>query len=297
MSKKRALGRGLDAILSSPDTDITSSDISGNYVVGAVAEIELEKIEANPFQPRSDFEEESLEELALSIRKQGIIQPVTVRKLGFDKYQLISGERRYRASKMAGQKTIPAYIRVANDEQMLEMALVENIQRENLNAIEIGISYQRLIDECKITQEQLSKRIGKNRSTITNYIRLLKLPAEVQIALSSNQITMGHARTLINVENTSTQLRILAKIIENNLSVREVEKLVKDLLNPLGKISVVTTTEMPEYAKEYMTRISKALNSNVQVKINKDGKGKLLIDFSSEEALYNIMLFMEKNNA
>lgn len=297
MSKKRALGRGLDAILSSPDTDITSSDISGNYVVGAVAEIELEKIEANPFQPRSDFEEESLEELALSIRKQGIIQPVTVRKLGFDKYQLISGERRYRASKMAGQKTIPAYIRVANDEQMLEMALVENIQRENLNAIEIGISYQRLIDECKITQEQLSKRIGKNRSTITNYIRLLKLPAEVQIALSSNQITMGHARTLINVENTSTQLRILAKIIENNLSVREVEKLVKDLLNPLGKISVVTTTEIPEYVKEYMTRISNALNSNVQVKINKDGKGKLLIDFSSEEALHDIMLFMEKNNA
>ena len=201
MSKKRALGRGLDAILSSPDTDITSSDISGNYVVGAVAEIELEKIEANPFQPRSDFEEESLEELALSIKKQGIIQPVTVRKLGFDKYQLISGERRYRASKMAGQKTIPAYIRVANDEQMLEMALVENIQRENLNAIEIAISYQRLIDECEITQEQLSNRIGKNRSTITNYIRLLKLPAEVQLALSSNQITMGHARALINIEN------------------------------------------------------------------------------------------------
>ena len=297
MSKKRALGRGLDAILSSPDTDITSSDISGNYVVGAVAEIELEKIEANPFQPRSDFEEESLEELALSIKKQGIIQPVTVRKLGFDKYQLISGERRYRASKMAGQKTIPAYIRVANDEQMLEMALVENIQRENLNAIEIAISYQRLIDECEITQEQLSNRIGKNRSTITNYIRLLKLPAEVQLALSSNQITMGHARALINIENTSTQLRVLAKMIENNLSVREVEKLVKDFLNPLGKMRRLTVAESPEQVREYTARISKALNSKVQVNINKDGKGKLLIDFSSEEALREIMLFIEKENA
>ena len=297
MTKKRALGRGLDAILSSPDTDITSSDISGNYVVGAVAELELSKIEANPFQPRTEFEELALQDLATSIKKQGIIQPITVRKLGFDSYQLISGERRYRASKMAGLSSIPAYIRVANDEQMLEMALVENIQRENLNAIEIGISYQRLIDECKITQDELSKRVGKNRSTITNYIRLLKLPAEVQIAISSNQISMGHARALINIENTSAQLKILEKIILNNLSVREVEKLVKELLNPLGKLkekpSITNTPEILEYS----ARIGRVLGRRVQAKASREGKGKLLIDFSSEEDLRKMMLLIEKDHA
>jgi len=297
MSKKRALGRGLDAILSSPDTDITSSDISGNYVVGAVAELELVKIEANPFQPRTEFEELALQELSISIKKQGIIQPLTVRKLGFDKYQLISGERRYRASKLAGLKTVPTYIRVANDEQMLEMALVENIQRENLNAVEIGISYQRLIDECKITQEELSKRIGKNRSTITNYIRLLKLPVEVQIALRSNQITMGHARALINVENTSSQLKILEKIILNNLSVREVEKLVKELLNPLAKLKGKTVNEKTPAMIEYSNKIGLLIGHQVQVKAGQNGRGKLLIDFSSEEELRKIMLNIEKLNA
>ncbi|NOR88303.1 MAG: ParB/RepB/Spo0J family partition protein [Bacteroidales bacterium] len=297
MSKKRALGRGLDAILSSPDTDITSSDISGNYVVGAVAELDLTKIEANPFQPRSEFEELALDELATSIKKQGIIQPITVRKLGFDKYQLISGERRYRASKLAGLKTIPAYIRVANDEQMLEMALVENIQRENLNAIEIGISYQRLIDECEITQDELSKRVGKNRSTITNYIRLLKLPAELQIALRSNQISMGHARALINIENTSAQLKILEKIIINRLSVREVEKLVKDLLNPLAKLKGKMSSTHSPILVEYSDRIAGILDSKVVVKANQDGKGKLQIDFSSEDELYRIMSIIENNNA
>jgi len=297
MSKKRALGRGLDAILSSPDTDITSTDISGNYVVGAVAELELSKIEENPFQPRSEFDELALDELSSSIKKQGIIQPVTVRKLGFDKYQLISGERRFRASKLAGLKTIPAYIRVANDEQMLEMALVENIQRENLNAIEIGISYQRLIDECNITQEELSKRVGKNRSTITNYIRLLKLPAELQIALRSNQISMGHARALINVENTEAQLKILERIIEGNLSVREVEKMVKELLNPLAKLKEKRLPKETPAMIEYKTRIGKVLGNKVQLKAGQEGKGKLMIDFTSEEDLRKIMLIIESYNA
>lgn len=297
MTKKRALGRGLDAILSSPDTDITSSDISGNYVVGAVAELELHKIENNPFQPRSEFEELALEELAASIKKQGIIQPITVRKLGFDRYQLISGERRFRASKLAGLKTIPAYIRVANDEQMLEMALVENIQRENLNAIEIGISYQRLMDECQITQDELSKRVGKNRTTIANYIRLLKLPAELQLALRSHQISMGHARALINVENTVSQLKILEKIIERNLSVREVEKLVKDLLNPLGDLKSSMSYEATPAMIEYSNRISSMLGKSINLKAGKDGKGKLSIEFSSEEDLRKLMLIISNDHA
>ncbi len=296
MSKKRALGRGLDAILSSPDTDITSEDISGNYVAGAVAELELDKIETNPFQPRTEFEELALEELAVSIKKQGIIQPITVRKLGFDSYQLISGERRYRASKIAGLKTIPSYIRVANDEQMLEMALVENIQRENLNAVEIGISYQRLMDECDITQDELSKRVGKNRSTITNYIRLLKLPVEVQIAIRSNQIAMGHARALINVENITTQLKILEKIIIHQLSVREVEKMVKDLLNPLAKLKDKVNFEKSPAMIEYSSRIALAIGYDVQVKAGQNGKGKLLIDFASEEELRKMMLIIESIN-
>lgn len=297
MSKKRALGRGLDAILSSPDTDITSSDISGNYVVGAVAELELSKIETNPFQPRSEFEELALEELAISIKKQGIIQPITVRKLGFDKYQLISGERRFRASKNAGLTTIAAYIRVANDEQMLEMALVENIQRENLNSIEIGISYQRLLDECQITQEELSKRVGKNRSTITNYIRLLKLPAEVQLALRSNQISMGHARALINIDNIGSQLEILEKIIAQGLSVRAVEKLVKEVLNPLAKLNEKGTQESTPAMVEYSNRISQVLGRDIQLKPGKKGKGKILIDFDSEEELRNLMLIISGEDA
>ncbi len=182
--KKKALGRGLDAILSSPETDITSTDISGGFVAGAIAEIAISKIEVNPFQPRTDFDQMELRELAESIKVQGVIQPVTVRKLGFDKYQLIAGERRLRASQMAGLEQIPAFIRVANDEQMLELALIENIHRKDLNAIEVAISYKRLIEECDLTQEKLSDRLGRNRSTITNYLRLLKLPPKVQIALA-----------------------------------------------------------------------------------------------------------------
>ncbi|MDZ7740239.1 MAG: ParB/RepB/Spo0J family partition protein [Bacteroidota bacterium] len=234
-NKKRALGKGLAAILASPDTDITSKDISGNYVVGAIANIKIHQIESNPFQPRSEFDEESLQELSDSIAEQGIIQPITVRKLGYEKFQLISGERRLKASKLAGMEEIPTYIRVANDEQMLEMALVENIHRENLNAIEIAISYQRLIEECNLTHEKLSERVGKNRTTVTNYLRLLKLSPEVQLALRNNEISMGHARSLINLNDNDAQREAIEIILEEDLSVRETENLVRSLKTPEKK--------------------------------------------------------------
>jgi ParB family transcriptional regulator, chromosome partitioning protein len=228
-AKKAALGRGLSALLETPETEITERDVdAGRYVAGAVASISIKHIEANPFQPRRDFEAEALQELAESITRQGIIQPVTVRKLESGRYQLISGERRLRAAQMAGLQTIPAFIRIARDNQMLEMALVENIQRENLNPIEVAISYQRLMDECSLTQEKLSEQVGKKRATIANYVRLLKLPAEIQVALRDDQITMGHARALIGVENKDLQLSILAQITENGLSVRDVEEMTRE---------------------------------------------------------------------
>ena len=198
-------------------------------MVGAIANIPLEKIDANPFQPRNKFEEDTLNELAASIKEQGIIQPITVRKMGYDQYQLISGERRLRAAKIAGLTHVPTYIRVANDQQMLEMALIENIHREDLNSLDIAISYQRLIEECKLTNELLSERIGKDRSTIVNYIRLLKLPPQVQLALRDNKISMGHASAIINFEDVDLQLQLLKSIISNNLSVRDVERIVKEL--------------------------------------------------------------------
>lgn len=294
MSKKRALGRGLDAILSSPDTDITSDDISGNYVVGAVAELQIDQVETNPFQPRADFDEEALLALSVSIKKQGIIQPITVRKLGFERYQLISGERRYRASKLAGLPLIPAYIRVANDEQMLEMALVENIQRENLNAIEIAISYQRLLDECNITQEELSKRIGKDRSTITNYVRLLKLPAELQIALRTQQISMGHARALVNIGEPLLQLQMLEKIIVNGLSVREVERMAKEMVP--SKTGKKTPAALAPQYQSYEKRLNTYLGEKVKLQVGKNGKGKILIPFASEEALQRILSQIDKQS-
>ncbi|MCB0804241.1 MAG: ParB/RepB/Spo0J family partition protein [Bacteroidales bacterium] len=282
-TKKSALGRGLSAILESPETDITSKDISGNYVVGAIANIALEKIEANPFQPREHFEETSLRELAASIDEQGVIQPVTVRKLGFDKYQLIAGERRFKAAKLSGLKEIPCFIRVANDEQMLEMALIENIHRRDLNAVEIAISYQRLLEECKITQEKLSERIGKDRSTITNYIRLLKLPPEIQIALREEKISMGHARCLINVEEQDFQLAILEEIINRNLSVRETENIVKEKKISKQKKSDKRSDNLPEKHSEIVTGLKKYLDTRVAIRRNTKGKGSIVISFNSEE--------------
>ncbi len=285
--KKKALGRGLDAILQSPNTDITSNDISGNYVVGAVALMDMNIIETNPFQPRIEFDDIALEELSKSIKEQGIIQPLTVRKLGYDRYQLISGERRYRAAKLAGLTQIPAYIRVANDEQMLELALVENIHREDLNAIEIAISYNRLIEECQLTQDQLSDKIGKNRTTISNYIRLLKLPAELQIALKDDQISMGHARALINTSDDETKLRILKKIIEENLSVRQVEEMVRKTSRP--RIKEKSNAQLPEDFLRNKEQLIKYFNTKVDIRRNNKGLGNIVISFETDEEFLRIL--------
>src|SRR5690349_6944014 len=236
MSKKKALGRGLNALLSDSnveerlEVDIPiPTSTTPSAPSGGTLEISIDHIEVNPFQPRTHFDQEALQELADSIKVHGIIQPITVRRLARDQYQLISGERRFQASKLAGLKSIPAYVRSADDQQMLEMALIENIQRENLNAIEIALSYQRLISECSLKQDELGDRVGKNRATVTNYLRLLKLPPDVQIAVRDNKISMGHARAIINVENPDQQLYIFKKTLTEDLSVRKVEELVRNL--------------------------------------------------------------------
>jgi ParB family chromosome partitioning protein len=292
-TKKKALGRGLDAILQSPETDITSKDISGNYVVGAIANIEIAKIEANPFQPREKFDDEHIDELADSIKKQGIIQPITVRKLGYDQYQLISGERRLRAASIAGMKEVPCYIRVANDEQMLEMALIENIHRKDLNAVEIAISYQRLIEECDLTHEKLSERVSKNRSTITNYLRLLKLPAEVQLALRDNKISMGHARALINLDDPGKQLSILGKISQKDLSVRQVEELVRKLQAPQAEKGE-TRGSLPEFFNSKAFDLRDRLGTNVNIRRNNKGKGQIVISFESDQDFSRILALLER---
>ena len=291
---RRALGRGLDAIMQSPETDITSKDISGDFVAGAVAEIDIDLIETNPFQPRTEFDETALRELAQSIKEQGVIQPVTVRKLGYNKYQLISGERRLRASKMAGLKTIPVFIRVANDEQMLELALIENIHRENLNAIEVAISYQRLIDECNMTQEEVSEKVGKSRSAVANFLRLLKLPAEVQIAIRDGHISMGHARALININDKEEQLRLLQQIIMDEMNVRQTEEMADKAKGKADK-ERKQTNFIPEHFKSKIKTLSQTLNTKVKVKRDIKGHGSVVIDFKDEAEFDRIMeLFNRK---
>ena len=291
---RRALGRGLDAIMQSPETDITSRDISGDFVAGAVAEIDIHLIETNPFQPRTEFDETALRELAQSIKEQGVIQPVTVRKLGYNKYQLISGERRLRASKMAGLAKIPAFIRVANDEQMLELALIENIHRENLNAIEVAISYQRLIDECNLTQEEVSEKVGKSRSAVANFLRLLKLPAEVQLAIRDGHISMGHARALINISNKEEQLKLLQQIIMEEMNVRQTEELAEKAKGNGGK-ERKQTNFIPEHFKSSIKKLSQTLNTKVKVKRDIKGHGSVVIDFKDEAEFDRIMeLFNHK---
>lgn len=296
-NKKRVLGRGLDAILQSQETDITSTDISGSYVAGAVAEIDIDLIETNPFQPRTDFDEKALQELSESIKTQGVIQPVTVRKMGYDKYQLISGERRLRASKMAAMKKIPVFIRVANDEQMLEMALIENIHREGLNAIEVALSYQRLLEECQLTQEQLSEKVGKDRSTVTNFLRLLKLPPEIQVALRDGFISMGHARALINIGDTTKQLLILKRVIEEDLNVRQVEKIARELVESqtVGKGVKKQSDYIPESFKKQIDNISKSLNMSVKLNRNNRGKGSITINFKNDEEFDKLINIISNN--
>ncbi|MCA1762119.1 MAG: ParB/RepB/Spo0J family partition protein, partial [Flavobacteriales bacterium] len=284
MSKKKGLGRGLSALLENVETDITTGNQSpsATRVLGSVALLPIEHIEANPFQPRSVFDEESMLELAASIKELGIIQPVTVRKMGYDRFQLISGERRFRASQIAGLTEIPAYIRVANDQAMLEMALVENIQRKNLDAIEVAISYQRLISECDLTQEALSERVGKKRATITNYLRLLKLPPEVQMAIRQDKITMGHARALLAFESEAKIQAIFEKILSENLSVRDVEGLGKS-----QKSSKRTETKSRNILSFEHQKIKSELidlfGTKVDIKRNPKGQGKIEIPFASDD--------------
>lgn len=283
-TKKQALGRGLSALLRDPDNDIKSvADKNAEKVIGSIVELELDQIEANPFQPRTKFNEESLRELASSIRELGVIQPITVRKIGFNKFQLVSGERRFKASKLIGLSTIPAYIRIANDQESLEMALVENIQRKDLDPIEIALSYQRLISEINLTQEQMSERVGKKRSTISNYLRLLKLDPIIQTGMRDGFISMGHGRALINIDDQSTQLHIYEKILSNNMSVRETEHMVRHLKEPKTNTKPSGEAELPKYIKKGVKEISEYFGHKVAVKVAKNGRGKIVIPFHSEE--------------
>jgi ParB family chromosome partitioning protein len=296
-TKRNALGRGLSALLENANTDITNNKLEGEgKVVGAVANIEISKIETNPFQPRTHFETDALNELAGSIKEHGIIQPITVRKLGYDKYQLISGERRFRASQLAGLTSVPAYIRIANDQAMLEMALVENIQRENLDAIEVAISYKRLIDECSLTQEQLSQKVSKQRSTITNYLRLLKLPVEIQLAIRNGDISMGHARALISIENEDKQLDIYNQIVLNDLSVRDVEDLARGVKTEVTSRTGTSVSEkksskatLSVEQQNTVEDLRAVFNTKVQISKEANGKGKIVIPFKSDNDLKRIL--------
>jgi ParB family chromosome partitioning protein len=297
MSKKKALGRGLSALLSdTPEEERLEVDVTnpvGSHSSTAhenLNEIPLDQIETNPFQPRQYFDQEALVELADSIKVHGIIQPITVRKLAHHQYQLISGERRFQASKLAGLTSIPAYIRTADDQQMLEMALIENIQRENLNPIEVALSYQRLISECNLKQEELGERVGKNRSTVTNYLRLLKLPPDIQIALRDNRLTMGHARAIINIENTDSQLYLFKKILSEDLSVRKVEELARQLMTEIKDQPLKPSINTP-HTKE-ISQLQSTLSSHFGTKISvkSDGKkGEIRIPFLSVEDLNRIL--------
>ncbi len=289
-TRKQALGRGLSALLKDPENDIQSaSDKNADKVVGNILELDLEAIEVNPFQPRSYFNDEALQELATSIRELGVIQPITVRKLDFNKFQLVSGERRYRASKLIGLETIPAYIRIANDQESLEMALVENIQRQDLDPIEIALSYQRLIDEIQLTQDKLSDRVGKKRSTIANYLRLLKLDPIIQTGIRDGFASMGHGRALVNIEKREDQISIYEKIVGQRLSVRDTEKLVKEYQqgNSLAKNSK-KSNQNPDFIAGASDELKKQLSSKVVVQAADNGKGKITISFDSKEEFIRI---------
>ncbi len=302
-AKKRALGKGLGALLDSPTSETQPRyDIERDlHAVGTVAHVPLDLIQSNPFQPRTDFDQQALEELASSIREQGVIQPVTVRKAEEGKFQLISGERRCKAAHLAGLSEIPAYIRSANDQEMREMAIVENIQRENLNPIEIALGYQQLVEDCKLTQEMLAERLGKSRSAITNQLRLLKLPAEIQIGLRQELIASGHARALLSVDKIQTQLEIFQDIVAQGLSVRDVEEIVKNLNETheeeesSGEKTTTTKTAGNRYA-ELQKSLSAFYGSKVQIKSRNGGKGSIVINFSSEEDMERILKMVHQQD-
>jgi ParB family chromosome partitioning protein len=293
IKKKGGLGKGLSALLNNADTDVTVSD---EYRAGGgVNFIKISQIEANPFQPRTEFEQKALEELSESIKIHGLIQPVTVRKMGYDKFQLISGERRTRASILAGLDKIPAYVRIANDQEMLEMALIENIQRENLNPMEVSLSYKRLLDECQLKQDELGERVGKDRSTVSNYLRLLKLPEEIQLALQTNKISMGHAKAILAIDEAIEQINLYSRIINDNLSVRNAEELAK--LAKTDKSSGTTGSGAKPQANDFniddalklkLDYLNKKLKTKISVK-NKGSKGELVIPFKQYEDLERIL--------
>lgn len=302
--KRNALGRGLGALLN--DSDYVNGTVAKKAASSAVNlqpetedlksinAVKISEIEVNPFQPRTEFDEQALRELADSIAVQGLIQPVTVRKIGARSYQLISGERRLRACKIAGLTEIPAYVRTANDQQMLEMALIENIQRENLNAIEMALSFQRMIDECNLKQEELGDRVSKNRSTVTNYLRLLKLPPAVQSSIRDGQITMGHARALVNVEDAAKLLFIHHQTIEKGLSVRKVEELVRELQKTPAKNSIAKKPGSTSFqSQKIQADLTSKFNSPVKLKVGQNGKGSIEIPFLSEDDLNRILEMLD----
>jgi len=297
IKKKSALGRGLGALLEDSPKKVRATETLTPPPSASINEISLEEIQVNPYQPRVHFDKDALEELSESIKVQGIIQPITVRRLGDNEYQLISGERRFQASKMAGFTRIPAYIRTANDQQMLEMALIENIQRENLNALEIAQSYQRLLTECDLKQEQLGDRVGKNRTTVNNYLRLLKLPPDIQAGIRDQKISMGHARALINIEDVDKQLAIFRRTVDEELSVRKVEALVKDLNNEPEEKLISTKPNLDPLKKYEIGKLQQKLashfGSKVMLKSDNKDKGEIKIPFRSADDLNRILEILE----
>lgn len=294
--KRSALGRGLGALI----TDAAEDPKPRTEAVAAIQELKLEDIRPNPFQPRTEFDEEALNELAASIKAIGIVQPITVRAVENGKFEIIAGERRFRASKLAGLATIPAYIRKTEDESLLELALIENIQREDLNAIEVAISYQRLLDECKLTQDALSERVGKKRATISNYLRLLKLPAQIQLAIRDKKISMGHARAIVNIEDPDTQFMIFEQILKYDFSVRKVEEIVRELANPkpesepeVAEPKSRKKEEIGDYI-ELQQHLSRRFQTKVELKRNAEGKGKIVIAFKSDAELEKIIGLLDK---
>jgi len=292
MTKKNALGRGLGALIEGVEKEVLERKIEPNQ------HIPVDSIDGNPFQPRTHFDEQAMEELAASIRKLGIVQPLTVRESGGGRYQLIAGERRLRAARLAGLTHVPAYIRIADDQAMLELALVENLQREDLDAIEVAISFERLVEECKMTQEQLSDRVGKQRSTVANYLRLLKLPAEIQLGIKNKQLTMGHARTLINIEDPKKQINVYYKIIDGELSVRQAEDLVRHLQTE--SIKDPSKQERKQKLNQEFSQLSDHLNrifsAKVAFRINDQGKGKIVIPFENPDEMERILGIFDRLN-